>query len=141
VLADGAVHPGRTVTNGTITLESPASVVHVGLGYVSDIQTLPQAYEQAPANGQGTMKNVSKVFVRVKDSSIVKAGPRFNALREFPARAVSDPYGSAPALRNGELSIAIDPSWTTDGSICLRQDLPLPLTVCALAHETAAGGG
>jgi hypothetical protein len=141
VLADGAVHPGRTVTSGAITLESPASVVHVGLGYVSDIQTLPQAYEQAPANGQGTMKNVSKVFVRVKDSSIVKAGPRFNALREFPARAVSDPYGSAPALRNGELSIAIDPSWTTDGSICLRQDLPLPLTVCALAHETAAGGG
>ena len=141
ILTDGAVHPTRVVANGTISLEYPAAVVHVGLAYVSDLQTLPQAYEQAPAGGQGTMKNVSKVHVRVKDSVLVKAGPSFSRLREFPARAVSDPYGSPPSLRNGELSFSIDPSWTSEGSICLRQDQPLPLTVCALAHETATGGG
>ena len=141
VLADGAVHPPQVVQAGAISLDYPAVAVHVGLPFVSDLQTLPQAFDAAPAAGQGLMKNVSRVLVRVQASANIKAGPSFDRLRDFPARAVSDPYGSPPALRNGELSLAIDPSWTTDGAICLRQDQPLPLTICALAHETATGGG
>lgn len=141
IVADGAVAPRQTVTGGAITLEAEASVVHVGLNYVSDLTTLPMSYEGAPASGQGMMKNVSKVFLRVKASSLAKAGPRFDKLREYPAREVSDPYGSPPALRTAELGVTLDPSWTTDGSICVRQDAPLPLTVCAISHETATGGG
>lgn len=141
IAADGAVMPRQVVTAGAITLDVAASTVHIGLNYTSDLMTLPMAYEGAPAAGQGMMKNVSKVFLRVKASSVAKAGPRFDALREYPARAVSDPYGAPPALRTGELGITVDPSWTTDGSICVRQDQPLPLTVCAISHETATGGG
>ena len=141
ILADGSVVTPQVVVNGSVSLQNAASVVHVGINYASDLQTLPQAYEGAPASGQGTMKNVSKVFVRVKASSLAKAGPRFDTLREYPARQVSDPYGSPPALRTAELTITVDPSWTTDGSICIRQDKPLPLTVCSIAHDTATGGG
>lgn len=140
ILADGAVVTPQVVTNGAITLTTAASTVHVGLNYISDLQTLPQAYEGAPAGGQGTMKNVSKVYLRVKESSLVKAGPTFNSLTEYPARAVSDPYDSPSALRAGELGFAISPSWTNDGVICVRQDQPLPLTVAAITHDTATGG-
>lgn len=141
ICADGSVMPRQTVTGGAITLPFAASKVHVGLNYVSDMQTLPMAYEGAPAAGQGMTKNISKIFLRVQQSSLVKAGPRFDKLRDYPAREVSDPYGAPPALRTGELTIPVDPSWTTDGSICVRQDQPLPLTVCAIAHDTATGGG
>lgn len=140
ILADGAVVTPQTVTGGRITLSIPASTVHVGLNYVSDLQTLPQSYDAAPAGGQAARKNVSSVTLRVKDSSLVKAGPTFTKLRQYPAREVSDPYGSPPALRTGEVSITVDPSWTNDGQICVRQDQPLPLTVCSIAHETAIGG-
>lgn len=142
VLADGAVVSNRTVAGGVLTpdLDVAASVVTVGLGYASDLQTLPAALDRAPANGQGTMKNVSKVHLRVTQSSIVKAGPTFEKLREYPARAVTDPYGAPPALRTGELSLAIDPSWNTDGSVCVRQDQPLPLTVLSLTADDAVGG-
>ena len=85
-------------------------------------------------------KNVNKVHIRVSQSSVVKAGPDFVRLREYPARAVSDPYGSPPALRDGELAITIDPSWNQDASICVRQDAPLPLTVVAMALELQTGG-
>lgn len=139
-LADGAVVPTQVVTNGTITLDTAASTVHVGLRYTSDVQTLPLAFDGAPAAGQGTQKNVNAVHFRVAQSSLVKAGPTFDKLREYPARAVTDPYGSPPALRNGEISMRIDPSWTTDGSICIRQEEPLPLTVLSLAIEVAIGG-
>jgi hypothetical protein len=140
VLADGAVVSSQPVIGGAITLPTAASVVHVGLPYNSDLQTLPQAYESAPAGGQGLMKNVSAVHVRVTQSSLIQAGPSFDKLTTYPARAVSDPYGSAPALRTGELRMTVSPAWTTDGSICIRQDQPLPLTVLSMALDTATGG-
>jgi len=140
ILADGAVHPVRMVTGGAISLDYTASVVHIGLAYTSDIQTLPLSLEGAPAGGQGTMKNVNKVHMRVSSSSLVKAGPSFTKLREYPARAVTDPYGSPPALRTGEISLGVDPSWNTDASVCVRQSEPLPLTVLSMTLELAAGG-
>lgn len=140
ILTDGAVHPQRTVSGGAITLDYAASVVHVGLPMTSDLRTLPLAMEGAQAAGQGTIKNVSKVHLRVSQSSIVKAGPDFTHLREYPARAVTDPYGSPPALRDGELSLQVDPSWNTDGAVCVRQDLPLPLTVLSMTLEVQGGG-
>lgn len=140
VLADGAVDTPRTVVNGAITLTYAASKVHVGLPITADLRTLPLALEAMAAAGQGTTKNVNAVHMRVSQSSVVKAGPNFNELREYPARAVSDPYGSPPALRDGELSLSIDPSWNQDGTVCVRQDLPLPLTVLSMTLELQTGG-
>lgn len=140
ILTDGAVHPRRTVTNGQITLDYQAEVVQVGLPVTADIRTLPLGLEGAPAAGQGTTKNVNKVHLRVNASSVVKAGPDFVRLREYPARLVADPYGSPPALRDGEITINIDPSWNQDGAVCVRQDLPLPLNVLSMAIEFQAGG-
>ena len=140
VFADGAVGTSKVVTGGAITLDTPASKVTVGLGYVSDLVTLPLAYEGAPAAGQAMRKNVNTVFLRVAQSSAAKAGPNFSELREYPARQVSDPWDSPPAFRSAELDIAIDPSWSVDGAVCVRQDLPLPLTIVSMALDTAHGG-
>ncbi len=140
ILADGAVHPQRTVSGGSITLDYAASKIHVGLPMTSDLRTLPLAMEGAQAAGQGTVKNINKVHLRVSQSSVVKAGPTFTRLREYPARAVTDPYGSPPALRDGELSLTIDPSWNQDAALCVRQDLPLPLTVLSMTLEIQSGG-
>lgn len=139
VLADGAVHPTRVVTNGAIALLTAASKVHVGLKQVTDLVTLPLALE-APAGGQGYTKNVNGVALRVSQSSLVKAGPTVDDLTEYPARAVSDPYDSPPALRTGELRFDISPDWNSDGNICLRQDEPLPLTVMSIAVDVSVGG-
>jgi len=140
ILADGAVHPTRVVTGGSVTLEAPASVVHVGLPYTSDITTLPISLEGREALGQGSTKNVNGVRMRVTKSSLVKAGPTFSKLTEYPARDVGDPYGSPPALRTGELRFSIGPSWNSDGQICVRQDQPLPLTVLSIVPDVAQGG-
>lgn len=140
ILADGAVHPTRVVTGGAITLDDSYSVVHVGLGYTSDLMTLPLGFEGAPAGGQGVTKNVSSVAMRVTQSSLVLAGPTFNDLAEYPARDVSDPYGSPPALRTAELRFDIAPDWNSDGGVCVRQAEPLPLTVLSMALEVATGG-
>lgn len=140
ILADGAVHPQRVVTSGSITLEYAASTIHIGLPIIADIKTLPLAFEGAQASGQGTLKNVNKVHMRVYQSSGIQAGPSFERLTSYPARSVDDPYGSPPALRTGELSMAIGPSWNTDGGVCVRQTEPLPLTILSMTLEVATGG-
>lgn len=140
ILADGAVHPPRTVSGGSITLDASYSVVHVGLAYTSDLQTLPLALEGAAAAGQYMRKNINGVALRVTQSNLVKAGPSFSNLTEYPARSYTDPYGSPPALRTGELRFAISPSWNSDGAVCVRQDQPLPLTVLGIALDVATGG-
>jgi hypothetical protein len=142
VLADGSVVSGLVVAGGSITLPTAATKVQVGLPYTSDATTLPIALDPsvASASGQGAPKNVSRVFLRVTQSSLVQAGPTFAKLTTYPARAVSDPYGSPPALRTGELAMSVSPSWNTDGAVCIRQGEPLPLMVLSMAIEVAAGG-
>lgn len=140
ILTDGAVHPRRTVSGGAVTLDYAASKVHIGLPMTSDLRTLPLAMENTAAGGQGLVKNVSKVHLRVSQSSVIKAGPAFDRLREYPARAVADPYGSPPALRDGEITLAVDPSWNQDAAVCVRQDLPLPLSVLSMTLEVQSGG-
>lgn len=44
-LADGDVVAGLTVTGGAVTLPFPASLVHVGLPYTAEIESLPPAIQ------------------------------------------------------------------------------------------------
>lgn len=138
VLADGAVHPDVVVTQGAITLQQAASKIHVGLGFVSDIKLLPLTLE-APAGGQGRVKNVNEVSIRVYRSSSIKAGPSLDTLREYKQRT-SEPYGSPPAWVSDEVDITLTPSWSNGGQVYVRQDQPLPLTILSMTLEVAVGG-
>ncbi len=140
VLADGAVVEGLTVADGAITLDVAASVVHVGFNYVSRLRTLPLALEALEAVGQGAPKNVNEVYIRVSQSSVLEAGPTFDDLRENPARPVATPYDTATPIADGEIALRLDADWSADGSVCIQQARPLPLTVVAMALDLAVGG-
>lgn len=139
ILADGATHPDREVVNGTVVLEAEASVVNIGLAYVSDLKTLPLILD-LPAVGDGTRKNVNSIRMRVTQSSAAKVGLDPNRLVEVPDRDVLDHYDSPPALRSYEVRVQIPASWNADGSVFVRQDLPLPLTVLSMVLDVQAGG-
>jgi hypothetical protein len=139
ILADGGVEPRQTVTNGRITLESAASVVHVGLPYECDLETLPLAMEMAGL-GQGAPKNVSQVHLRVLRSSSIKAGPTFDKLRAYRQRSVADEVGTPPPLVTDVVQVDVDPLWQQNGTVCVRQSDPLPLTVLSMSLEAGIGG-
>ncbi len=137
ILADGAVVAPRAVASGAIELDEEASVVHVGLPYTADVKTLPIAVEMQ-AFAQGTTKAVNRVSMRVNQSSGIFAGPSFDRLTEFKQRT-TEPYGSPPTLRSGEISLVVSPSWGNDGAVCVRQEAPLPLTVLAMVLDFVTG--
>jgi hypothetical protein len=139
ILADGAVMPQKVVTGGAVTIDQPASSWVIGLPIVADMQTLPPAIDGIPASGEGRARNVSKIWLRVFQSSGVKAGPSTDRLTEYKQRT-DEPYGTAPRAMTKEIGIAVSPSWG-DGGVYVRQDQPLPLTVLSMTVEFALGGG
>ncbi|CAB4199470.1 hypothetical protein UFOVP1326_49 [uncultured Caudovirales phage] len=137
ILADGAEVPQQMVVNGTIELDTAASKVHVGLPYVSDFEDLPVALD-GEAAGQGAVKNVNNVHVRVKDTSSVFAGPTFDELTE--SKEDTEDIDDVPALITGEITINVNGAWDTDGRVCIRQSAPLPITILSTTKEVAFGG-
>lgn len=137
ILADGAVHPQRVVTGGAITLDVEASKIHVGLPITADLQTLPLSFE-TEAFGQGRVKNVNQVWLRVFRSSGIFVGPNPNELVEAKQRT-TEAYGAAPALKSEEINVMVTPTWGDSGSVYVRQSDPLPLTVVAMTLEVSIG--
>lgn len=139
ILGDGAVFPQKTVSSGSITLEQPVVIAHVGLQYNADIVTLPLTL-QIEAFGQGRLKNVNELFLRVFQSSGIFAGPSFEKLKEYKQRT-TELYGNAPDLKTEEISLNLTPSWVNQGGqVYIRQSDPLPLTILGMTVDCAIGG-
>ena len=138
ILADGAVHPQKVVTSGTIYLDQASAKVQVGLPITADIQTLPWAAQIDAGYGQGRTKNVNKVWIRVYRSSGIFVGPDTNNLTEAKQRT-SEMYGLPPALKSEEIPVTITPSWDDSGQVSVRQSDPLPLTIISMTLEVAVG--
>ena len=134
-LADGAVI-GMTgelvVTGGAVDLPFPASIVHLGLPYNSDLESLSFALNERVA--EGMIKGVGEVTVQVKDTSGLLVGPDFENLNEAKARLFED-YGEAPRLYTGSFDIATASDYDRAGTVCIRQSYPLPATILALAPK------
>lgn len=139
ILADGAVQPRKVVTSGTITIDRASSVIHIGLPYASDLQSLPLAMGIDNGMGQGRYKNVNKAWLRVFQSSGIFIGPDPQNLVEAKQRT-TEPYGSPPALKTEEIQIMLTPSWLDSGQVFVRQSDPLPLSIVGMTLEVAVGG-
>lgn len=136
ILADGAVMPQQTVRGGRIRLQHPAAVVQVGLPYDSDIQTLPFAAQIDNAYGRGKKKNVREVWLDVLSSSGIWAGKDTDTLTEAKQRT-TEPPGTPPRLKSGQIHIAVQPGWNEYGQLCVRQRDPLPLSIVSLTLGVA----
>jgi hypothetical protein len=138
VLANGGVQTNKTVSGGQVVLDSATTLAHIGLPVYAMFETLPVAAE-IEAYAQSTIKNVNEVTLRVYNSGGFTAGPDLTRLTEAKIRT-TEPYGSPPALKTGEVEVAVSSSWRDDGSIIVRRITPTPLTVVSMTLELVFGG-
>ena len=148
VFADGfvAANPKNdaydlvTVASGAITLDKHYSVIHVGLPFISDIETLdidsPQGETLADKK-----KIVSKVNLFVEKSRGIWAGPvpptdddtdPLEGLYELKIRD-DEGYDQPVALTTGVVDLNIRPEWNSNGRVFIRQVDPVPLAILAIA--------
>ena len=137
ILGDGAVMPQATVTSGAVTLQRPSVIIHIGLPYNSDIETLPLTL-QMEAFGQGREKNINEAYLRVYGSSAIFVGPSVDRLVESKQRT-NEPYGTPPRLLTDEVGVKLTPSWQRAAQIYCRHNKPLPITIIGVTLEVSIG--
>jgi hypothetical protein len=138
-LADGSVVTGLTVSGGQVTLQYPASLVTVGLPYVSQFQSLCMEPEGMSVQVQDYRKRISAVAVRVTDTRGLKVGPDFTSLVEIKERGASAYMGTTIPLFTGDERVVIDNRYLVDDDICIQQDQPLPCTILGVIPEVSIG--
>lgn len=148
ILADGSVSPQQTVTNGTITLQQPASSITIGLPFSAQLQSL-YLEPNGPITTQGRRKTVMAVTARVETTRGIKAGsnqpdaatqPRgatvaWTDMIEVKQRNASIYAGTAIPMFTGDLRIGIKGDWKNGGQVAIQQDYPLPANILALVPE------
>lgn len=148
VLGDGfvvaspnnAAHNVRTVTNGTLALDKCYGVIHIGLPYTTDLQTLDidSATTETLADKN---KLVNRITMHVESSRGIFAGGEppsdddedpLEGLTEYKPNN-GENYDSPPDLLTETIQINIEPRWNANGRVFVRQVDPLPLAVLAIA--------
>lgn len=137
VFADGNVHGEKVVTSGSIQLETPAVVVHVGLPFDSDFETLDVNIQGQSI--QDKKKNVRSVTLLVEKTRGLRVGPDPNNLLDV-LPVPSGEYDKPISEVTGQMECNIISDWSTGGRVFVRQSDPLPVTILAAIPDVAIGG-
>jgi hypothetical protein len=134
ILADGAVMAPRKVSSGKIVLDHPASVVTVGLQYTADLETMPVEVVGGDGASVGLKKQINAVDIIFRNSIGVKAGLSFDKMQDVKWRT-NEPYGTPPAPFSGMKQVIVPGLADNVVTVCLRSDLPTPVTVLAIVSR------
>lgn len=135
VLANGWVS-SATVTNGAITLPSPARYVHVGLPYTTRIHTQRLSYPSQGGSPQGKMKRVSRATIRFLNTLGAEFGSPGD-LEQIPSRRPPDPMTRAVPLFSGDVQWDLPTDYANEAILAIESSQPLPMTVVAIYAETS----
>jgi hypothetical protein len=136
ILADGAAHADKTVSNGTITLDRSSSKVHVGYGYTSSLETLRMEAGAEDGIAQGKIKRIHGVTARFFQTVGAELGPDTANLDRLPFRDSSMAMDEAVPLFTGDKEISFPSGYDNDAKIVIRQTQPLPMTILAIMRRS-----
>lgn len=126
-----------TVSSGSVTLDRPYSVIHVGLPYLCDLQTLD--IDRHGEEWRDRTKNVTHLSVLVEATRGLFAGPDEDNLAEFEPSPIVD-YDEPIPQTTGVIEMPIASTWNNSGSVFIRQVDPLPASVLAVVPAGLIGG-
>lgn len=137
VAGDGYEYAAQTVAAGTVTLNPPAVVVHVGLAYTCDFESL----DMMLVGGQpvGTrQKLIREIGILVKGTRSIFAGTSFDTLEEHKPRS-TESMNLPPELQTQWLQLPVHGEWQANPSVCIRNTSPFRCTVLAIEPSVEFG--
>lgn len=138
ILADGNIVDGKTVQDGAVVLDTPASVVHIGLPYKSRLETLDMAQPQGQTKAK--QLRVNRVFLTVREARAVFVGTDgFDDLIEYKQRSPGIGYDAAIPAETDVFEVVTSSSWSSTGRIAVEQNLPLPVSITCITPEVTLG--
>jgi hypothetical protein len=140
MLADGNVIADKTVASGSVTLDNPASIIHVGLGYTCDLETLGFDFPTQAGTMQDKIRYIESIIIRLANTRACNVGPDEDHLDALAFRDQED-LGEATGLFSGDREVSLDPGDPREGRTFVRvlDTEPLPCTVQAIIARMKAG--
>lgn len=132
ILADGGPQNDDTVTDGALTLDVQASVIHVGLKYLGMVQTLNLDIGGRSGSAQSKERNMEKTIFRFLNTAGVSFGTSPYRLEEIEFRRADDLMDRPIPLYSGIIEQNYEDKWENEKNEFLVQDQPVPCTVTVM---------
>jgi hypothetical protein len=147
ILADGRVHPRKTVSSGQVTLDYEASTVQVGLPYKWEFETLKLPFGTQSGSGIAKRKTLHACGIVLMDSGKFTVGVA--SYDRLDGRQVHQTHeidflrsglatDEAVPLFTGEVHVELETTTYRDQRIYIEDESPLPFTCLAIAPQIAA---
>jgi len=141
ILADGATHPNKTVSSGSITLDRSSKNVKVGLAFTSLLQTMRLDAGSQNGTSQGKTKRIYDITVRMFETVGIEVGPNLNDMERIPFRTSANLMDIGIPPFTGDKEVEFRGNYETDGFIFARQTQPLPFTILSLYPRLVTNDG
>ena len=141
ILADGATHPDKTVSSGSVTLDRSSTNVKIGLAYTSLLQTMRLNAGSQNGTSQGKTKRIYDITVRMFETIGVEVGPDLSNMERIPFRSSADLMDEGIPPFTGDKEVEFRGNYETDGFIFVRQTQPLPFTILSLYPRLTTNDG
>jgi hypothetical protein len=138
ISADGSSVPSQTVSpGGVVTLPNAQGVVHIGLPYISQLQSLNFNVQGAPTI-RNHKKTVSQLAMVVDQSAPFYVGPDFNNLVPIQQRQF-ELYGQPVNLATGLVHANLPTNSLDDCYVVVQMSDPAPVTVLSWIASVEVG--
>jgi hypothetical protein len=144
ILADGSMHPDRTVENGRVILDRYVKNAVVGLPFVSILQPSKIELQLDSGTSQGRNFSQSRVVLNLWKSAGIEYAS-YNSEREKDWQEVKDisittPLDGQTPLTTDEIEV-VDMSRFNDSiDFTIRQKKPLPANILSMVHKLNVDG-
>lgn len=134
ILADGMVHPTKTITNGKLTLDYSASVVQIGLPYKARYTSIPLAEGNPRGIAAGRIQRVTDFAVRVYQLGPgLSFGRDFDNLRPVFLRDTDQVPTDPIPLFDGVIGdLTFEGDFDRNTTVSLQHDEPTPCSITAV---------
>ena len=130
IVGDNAVYANKIVSGGSVSISETVTTAYIGLGYVTEIVTLPPEVPQQDGSSFGKKKSWNRVILNLYQT----LGISVNGT-QLVFRTGGDPMDSAPPVFTGQHDIT-NLGWKeSDSSITIKQEQPLGMTLISLTGE------
>lgn len=136
ILIDGATHPKRTVTAGAISLQSPASKIHIGLPMPARLQIMRLNAGAQDGTSQGKKGYIPNVAIRLLRTLGLRFGQSFAKMDVISFRTPANLMDNAPPLFTGDIDKSFPGGINSDPWLCFEQSDPLPCTIVGLYPQS-----
>ncbi|MBL0320283.1 MAG: hypothetical protein IPP74_13485 [Alphaproteobacteria bacterium] len=132
ILADGYVIKNKTVVGGAVSLGASYSKIHVGLKYISDVETIGFDMPQQNGTMQGRKYHIARVVFYFINSRGGFCGMDEDNLKAIIQKTTSGDLSQHETLQTGFSRQNLKQNYDSYGHVMYRQTDPLPVTIASI---------